>query len=285
MTTIYYCKLFDIAQPSKGLCNQLFSLISAIIIAIKSNKKLVIVDHFLVDFSKKETSPISYLIDIPAFNIFLQKKYNISIRDRIGIAKHESIDPKLFVLTFYWINKLDRIMFDDIIRNMPFVPYLNTLARDFVQPKLENTNKVNILHLRLEEDGFQHWSKQNFMDTKRFEEVISAKYIGLINKFLNKDDINIILSYSTENKVIEYMRTNGYKYFFSEKKFAGREVNAALDLMIGTHCNNVFIGNFNLENLNGSSLSYVLINHLQQKPVTKVLIDLDHILDEAKIVW
>ena len=79
------------------------------------------------------------------------------------------------------------------------------------------------------------------------------------------------------------MRDHGYKYHFAEKQFSGREVNAALDLIIGKHCNNIFIGNFNLENLNGSSLSYVLINHLKNKPITKVLIDLDHILDEAKV--
>ena len=284
MSSIYYCKLFDMTEPSKGLCNQLFSLISAIIIAIKNNKKMVIVDYFLVDFSKKETSPISYIIDIPEFNIFLQNKYNISIRDRIGIPKHESIKQNLFVWTFHWINMLDRTMFDDIIQNIPFVPYLNTLAKDFIQPKLEDSNKINVLHLRLEEDGIQHWSKENFMDKKRFQEVICAKYIELIDKYVNKDDINIILSYSTENKVIEYMRNQGYKCFFSEKQFPGREVNAALDLIIGTHCNNVFIGNFNLENLNGSSLSYVLINRLQEKHVTKVLVDLDHILDEAKVV-
>jgi len=281
--SIYYCKIFDISNANKGLCNQLFALVSGIIIAIKNKKRTVVLDHFLIDYKKNDSSAISYLIDVGAFSTFLQNNYRITVCDRTSIPKHETIHPGLFQYTFYWINHLDRTMFDHIMKNIPFVPFLNQLASEFIQPKIITPNqKINVLHLRLEDDAFDHWSKQNYMDKNTFQKVIYKKYIDLIDKYLNKEDINIILSFSTQNKVIDHLRDQGYKYFFSEKRFPGREVNAALDLNIGSHCNNIFIGNFNLEHLNGSSLSYVLLNRLKDKHITKILIDLDHILEEPK---
>lgn len=281
--SIYYCKIFD-NNANKGLCNQLFALVSGIIIAIKNKKKIIILDYFLIDYLKIQFSAISNLINMQAFNHFLQTHYNISIYDRIIIPNHELINPNLFQYRFYWINGLDRFIFDHIISNIPFTPFFKKSANDFLQPKIISQNqKINILHLRLEEDAFDHWSKQNHMNKNTFQETISNKYIDLIDKHLNKEDVNIILSFSTQNKVIDYLHDQGYKYFFSEKNFSGRELNAALDLMIGTHCNNIFIGNFNLEHLNGSSLSYVLLNRLKHKSITNILIDLDHILEEPVI--
>ena len=282
-SSIYYCKIFD-NNANKGLCNQLFALVSGIIIAIKNKKKTIILDYFLIDYLKTQFSAISNVINMQAFNLFLQTHYHISIYDRTIVPNHESLPANLFQYHFYWINGLDRNMFDHIISNIPFAPFLKKSVNDFLQPKIISSNqKINVLHLRLEEDAFDHWSKQNHMNKSRFQEIISNKYIDLINKHLNKEDINIILSFSTQNKVINYLHDQGYQYFFCEKRFSGREVNAAVDLIIGTHCNNIFIGNFNLEHLNGSSLSYVLWSRLKHKSITNIFIDLDHILEEPVI--
>jgi hypothetical protein len=69
-------------KDKSGLCNQLFSLITGIIIAYKSGKKTIIIDDFLNDYSKKETSLFSQLFDINKLNTFLKENYDIYIFDK-----------------------------------------------------------------------------------------------------------------------------------------------------------------------------------------------------------
>ena len=84
------------------------------------------------------------------------------------------------------------------------------------------------------------------------------------------------------NRVIDYMKKNGYKYRLTPKyENMGREQNAIIDLLISKICNNTLIGNFNLENLNGSSFSYYLTQI--NSDVKQILIDLDYINNKEYI--
>lgn len=360
MSGIYYCK---ISRNGDGLCNQLFSLVTGIIVAIKMHKKIIIVDKFLNDYTKQNYSYISEILNIDKMNDFLYNKYGIYICDRrksnitihkitygthdtevditdsildtyysenrlyvpidlnlnilakedpcpfhkkyvfvkYSIHNHEINDtfeeeycflktpiyidmsPTLeYIHTFGWIDAIDKTMFDDVLRNIVFVDLFSTLSDIFMQNKEINPdNKINVLHLRLEQDAIDHWSKMNSMDPIIFKHIIEQTYIKLIKRYVNKDEMNVILSYSTQNSVIDFLKDNQYLYCFTDKLDIGREVNAAIDLNIGCNlCNNLFIGNFNLFHLNGSSLSYYLINKYREKSNVKMaLIDLDHILN------
>ena len=55
--------------------------------------------------------------------------------------------------------------------------------------------------------------------------------------------------------------------------------NAIIDLLVSSCCNNIFIGNFNITNLNGSSFSYYIWK-LMKDDVLKIFIDLDKIYDD-----
>jgi len=358
MSSIYYCK---ISRNGDGLCNQLFSLVTGIIIAIKTNKKVIVVDKFLNDYSKLNYSYISEILNIEKLNDFLQK-YNVSICDRkkaevrIQEIKYGTEEKQLditqnildayykqnklyvptdvnlnivaqedpcpfqkkyifirysvgniviedtfeeeycflkkpiymdfanpeYVHTFGWIDAIDRAIFDDILRNITFVDLFSTLSDIFTQNKQINPeNKINVLHLRLENDAIEHWSKMNYMEPNIFKYIIEQTYIKLIKRYVSKDEMNIILSYSTQNSVIDFLKQNNYLYCFTDKLDIGREVNAAIDLNIGCNlCNHLFIGNFNVFHLNGSSLSYYLINKYKANPGIKMaLIDLDNILN------
>ena len=92
------------------------------------------------------------------------------------------------------------------------------------------------------------------------------------------------MSYSTDNPVITFLKNHGYTCYFTDKLNIGREINALIDLNIGKLCNNIFIGNFNLETLNGSTLSYYLINYFNKK-VKLALVDLDNITKNEKIYF
>ena len=190
-----------------------------------------------------------------------------------------------FIHTFGWINKIDRIMFDKILHELyPATSFIKE-ANIFCNEKQINPySRINVLHLRLEKDAIMHWSHMNNMNPYLFQQIISNKYIQLIKKYVDKSDHNIILSYSTNNVVCDFLKQNGYIYYFTNKsKDKGREMNAWIDLNIGKLANHLFIGNFNLEKLTGSTLSYCLSNYYD-KSVKKIMIDLDNITHNEQVV-
>jgi len=76
---MYYSKIED---GGTGFTNQIFSLISSIILAYKKGDKVVIVDNFLNNVYQQNYTPISNIIDIYKINLFLQQYYGIIIIDR-----------------------------------------------------------------------------------------------------------------------------------------------------------------------------------------------------------
>jgi len=350
---MYYSK---IGIAGAGLSNQIFSLITSIIIAYRNNEKVVIIDNFLNDFSKKNYTPISQIININEINIFLKKYYDIIIVDKyntklvinsikygtkdnnidltehymhsfknsilrinkdtnfnnikgdpcFGIVKNIYLNYTIndyeieeiyneylkndisidilnseYLHTLNWVNPLYRNMFENIL---PIIQYNN----DFIDKschilkEIDMNNKINIIHLRLENDGIQHWSGMNGMSEIDFKNYIDNKYIKLIEKYISKTDQNIIVSQSLDNTVINYLIQNNYNFKFNNKYFEDREKNAIVDLLTARHCNNVYIGNFNIEQLNGSTFSYY-IGKIVNKDVKKIYIDLDRIHNNEQI--
>lgn len=80
---MYYSK---ISNPGSGFTNQIFSLITSIIIAYYKGEKIIVVDDFLNDIDKTMYTPISNIFDIPAFNMFLKKNYDMNIVDKNDIT-------------------------------------------------------------------------------------------------------------------------------------------------------------------------------------------------------
>lgn len=192
-----------------------------------------------------------------------------------------NIDSEIYKHTFLSIDVIDKNMFDTLMKNLIFNDTFYNLADNFlIANKVDTNNKINILHLRLEQDGLDYWGKSNNLQTIIFKTNLEQKYIECIKTNINKDEINIILSYSTQNKVINFLRDEGYKFYLTNKSLdQGREINALIDLIVGNVCNNVFIGNFNLDVLRGSSFSYYLIQKLSERNVKMALIDLEKIFD------
>jgi hypothetical protein len=144
-----------------------------------------------------------------------------------------------YIYQFAWINSINRIYFDYILKNICFNSKFMKIIPDFKE------NKINVMHLRIEDDAVKHWSKQNNMSPLYFKTYIEDKYIEIVSTHLLKTDANIILTYSENNRVIDYLKNNGYNYYISDKNLdAGREVNAISDFLLSEKCNNIFIGAF-----------------------------------------
>jgi hypothetical protein len=213
-------------------------------------------------------TPAEDIFDFDAMNIFL-KKYNISLRGKRFVQC-----DKPFVNTLQWIDSIDRPMFDDILKN---ISYKSPVARSHPRPQPVNS-KVNVIHLRLEPDAINHWSAMNGMNTETFRRTLEGLYIKSIKEHIQPTDYNIVVSNCQTNAVLEFLRP--YSVVKNEKG-PYRELNAIADLHLAKLCNNVFIGNFNLEKLNGSTFSYYISQIAS--PVKMVMIDLDRITDEPKI--
>jgi hypothetical protein len=192
-----------------------------------------------------------------------------------------NLENQHFRCIFGWPNRYNRKMFDDILCNIHYHSKYTDISKNFLQ-NIDN-DKLNVLHLRLEDDAIEHWSKKNNMNEPDFENYIMNKYIEIISTHIDKNDKNIILSYSTDNKVITFLKNNGYDYTFIEKNNEGREINALIDFLISNGCNNVFIGNYHPEKINGSTFSYYISKKLEPN-VKQILIDLENIQDKENII-
>jgi hypothetical protein len=345
-----------------GLTNQLFSIISSIIIAHKRGEKVVVRDCFIDEFDKYVYTPISSVFNLNKINDFLKKEYDVIIVDKYNIQfeiisinyksnthninitnqltskyfinntlnitntnlmneccylsninsespfnvifnykingylveeiynkynnKSINIDlnNSLYPSIFKWINELDQNMFENILLNIhyhdDYINKSNEIIEKFYKELVVTDDifpKWNVIHLRLEEDALNHWSKQNNMNKFEFKTYIENKYINIIQKYISKTDNNIILSYSLENSVIDFMKNNEYNIHFNKiKYFEYREKNAIIDLLTSKICNNIFIGGFMFNELTGSTFSYY-IGKIIDSSCKKISINLDKI--------
>jgi hypothetical protein len=218
-----------------------------------------------------------FIIKYKINDYFFEETYDENLKDNININFNGTSINKMG-----WIISFNNNMFDKILKN---IIYNNTyiLQSELIINKINKNNKINVIHLRLENDGIIYWSRVNKIIPNEYKNVIENKYINLIKKYLMKTDETIIVSSSLSNGVINFLNEHNYNYKFIDKYFDDREKNAIIDLLISKYCNNVFIGNFNIHKSNGSTFSYYMWRSINDN-VTKIYIDLDKIYDNEVIV-
>ncbi len=318
---MFYLKL---SVPFSGLTNQLFSLVNSIILALSTGDKVVCIDHFLTDFRKSNHATITTILNIKKINNFLHSKYGIIIIDknepcnfkmnyitydpyfntrrlkmnytvgdytideiysgRIDIKNAEYVN-----MTSFWIDSYDRNMFEYILQNIEFNDQFISQSRDIISAFDCSCVKINVIHLRVEDDAIEHWSKMNELSEMDFKNFIESKYISLIKTYIAITDFTIILTDSKQNSVFEFLKQSNYKFTTVEKRYEDRELNAIIDLLVSSACNSTFIGNFNFDGLNGSTFSYLIskrFNTIATSANTKIrqiMIDLDRIFEPEQL--
>ena len=205
-------------------------------------------------------------------------KENINYNFNSNDVEYKLLNINKYTWGIYNYNKN---IFDIFLKNISFNEKYNNIAYEFYINNFKNTDNINAFHLRLEDDAIIHWGNINNINIVEYKKIIENKYIDIIKRNIDKNDKNIILSYSTNNNVINYLKDNGYHFVFVEKNInIGRELNALVDLLISKFCNNKFIGNFNtsIGNTNGSTFSYY-ITQVLNKNVDKILITMEKIME------
>ena len=149
--------------------------------------------------------------------------------------------------------------FWDILQNIEF-------CDDFVEKadsmkntiKKLNYNKINCIHLRLEDDFIKHYSENLQMDENEIKIKLEKYYIHAIKKTILPSDLTLILTNDMNNNVVKFLLENNYNIIRTEKIYKDREFNAIIDLEVGILCNNVYLLVYE------SSFSYFLMQKIKR---------------------
>jgi len=235
-----------------GLCNQIYSLCGCIEYSIRKNINNIYVDRFLMEINSDKWGPISDVIDLNKFNLFL-KQYNITIIDSFDSYNLEISNYKESPILYFGTSE-NLKLFTKILNNIEFLDKHKEIAK-----KIINFNNYNVIHLRLEEDAVNVYSKEINIHPDVYKTINEERYIHCIKKYIDKNVMTVVLTGDSNNNVVEYLKKNKYKYTLTSKNFENREMNAIIDLIIGSMCNKVFIGSYD------SSFSFTILNRILLK--------------------
>ena len=242
MNNIFYLNISkpNIHSQNMGLCNQLYAIKGTCEYAYLNNINIIVVENFLIDINKNAYCNISEIIDLNHLNDLL-KIYNVKILDwntDVGFLKTNVV----FNPAPYWSKSQDFDLTTYIIPNLKFTQRFYELANEILKQNKITVEPCNVIHLRLEKDAINHWSKQQNISAQEFKSLLEIKYINIINKFINKNFMTIVVASEYDNNVIKYLDDNHFFYCTTEKKFKERELNAIVDLIVSQKCNRTIIG-------------------------------------------
>lgn len=168
-------------------------------------------------------------------------------------------------------------LFVDILTNIPFNKKFHDSCELSYNLIYKNPKQnINVIHLRIEDDALLSFSSQNNITKEIFKSNLENKYIEIIDKYIDKSDLNIIISNDFNNEVIHHLKKN--KYLFtctSHKAFRHRELNAIHDLLLSKiACTKYFIGVYE------SSYSYTVMYNIFQKidsNVTSIILSFNNL--------
>jgi hypothetical protein len=244
MNNIFY---LNISKPNKlsqkmGLCNQLYAIKGTCEYAYENNINTIVIENFLTDINKNIYCNISEVVDLNHLNNLL-KKYNIKVLDWNTDEGFEKIGIE-FKPAPYWNVSNDSYISTYILSNLKFNSKFYDTADEILKQNKITAEPCNVIHLRLENDAVEHWSKQNNISPQEFKGILEYKYIKNIEKYINKNYVTIVVASEYDNNVIKYLCDNGYLYLITEKRFKERELNAIVDLIITQRCDRVILGFF-----------------------------------------
>lgn len=214
--------------------------------------------------------PLKLLVNFTVNNIFFSKECNV-VEGRL--VSNLVIDPsKLAYEETRRFNNDDSPMFRDILRNFVFHPTIVTKAEQYIDASIikyyiDAKKTIHVFHLRLEDDAIKAWGKEVGMnDLQQYKKILEDKYINIIQNFVGKDSLTIFLASDYDNRVIRYMRDNGYNYATTPKFEKSRDVSAIVDMHIGAVCNGICVGVWE------SSYSYTLFDRVKNKNGVRFII-------------
>jgi hypothetical protein len=240
-------------------------------------------------FSIKEDFDISFTSNIPAsdLNDRITIKYKINsnifsiVENNCNLKFNKNLDVNLITEEKNAIEKItDPLLFREILNEIKFTTFHEINVLLYLQNFANQTyyNKINVIHL-IVDDEFSPFCQTNNMSFETYKFELNKKYYSLIDKYLkpSADEMNIILSSeSNQSDLKEYLDFRLFNNVFIDKNCVDPENVQVLALLVGKSCNNIFIGNYNCNELK-TSVSSILVSHIIPENARKILIDLNNI--------
>ena len=238
-------------------------------------------NHFKDTLGIELQGPLKLRVNYMVGNTFYTKACNVT--DEGKLESDIVIDPSnLAYEETKRFNNDDSPMFRDILRHFVFHPTIVAKAEQYIETSIiknfiGSKKQIHVFHLRLEDDAIKHWGNEvlgqrsignevGFADLQQYKLVLEDKYINIINNFVSKDSLTIFLASDYNNRVIRYMRDNGYNYATTPKFEQARDVSAIVDMHIGSVCTGICVGVWE------SSYSYTLFDRVKNKNGVKFII-------------
>ncbi len=230
------------------ISNELQSFMNNGIFHIKSDFSFSNINN--IPIKNKSTLQLSYILD---------NKYRTITYDLINNRLENDIIINLNNIQLYTFTVFcDTLLFYDVRSNIVFNNiFRNNMLSFVINNNINTAEKINCIHLRLEDDAIDSWSKQNNLDKYNFKYIIEQKYISKIKETIKKDELSIILSSNYDNNIIKFLKENNYNYIITPKMSKYRDISAIYDFHITDLCNNIFIGVFE------SSFTYLILYRIK----------------------
>lgn len=242
--------------------------------------------HFKDNLGVELQGPLKVRVNYMINKTFYSKECNVT--DEGNLESDIVIDPSnLAYEETKRFNNDDSPMFRDILRHFVFHPTIVAKAEQYIETSIikqfiDAKKTIHVFHLRLEDDAIKHWGNEvlcnevlgqrsignevGFQDLQQYKLVLEDKYINIIKNFVSKDSLTIFLAGDYNNRVIRYMRDNGYNYATTPKFEKARDVSAIVDMHIGAVCTGICVGVWE------SSYSYTLFDRVKNKNGVKFII-------------
>lgn len=245
--------------------NFIFNIENAFLIDDKENELHNITNEINIFLKNKYfyISSNTILNFIPDNNIFFSLKIKYTINNGFFQEIYKIKDKMLtedlsynFNNLFYNVNDICGYRpeyFWTILKNIKFTnefTYNAKLIKNNIN--INNCQNINCIHLRIENDFINCYSKLFNIDFNLIKNIIENYFIKIIEEKIKKNELTIILTSEIDNNILKYLTKNNYFFQLVPKLYNDRELNAIIDLEVGLICNNILIIVFE------SSFSYTL---------------------------
>lgn len=180
-------------------------------------------------------------------------------------------------------------IFNKLLKNIVFSEEIINSA-NYLENQYVGNLSYDVVHLRIEKDAIDHWSKSNNLDKKQFKSILYDKYINLIQKYCG-ENVFILTNYTEKAKVLLENIHKNLIYIPADAKentsnknlgINGREINAIIDFLIAIKKCKKFIASYNFQSMSGSTFSYIISRFVNDKVIS---IDLDNINNKEEILF
>lgn len=262
---------FNIVDIVYGYNNYLINILDEFKTSLINDKLYISKEFSFSEIAKKFINLYQNKFGLPLKKELCKLTIQYKLDNRYNSCIYDLIDDHLLdniiidfsnIVPYRFSVFCDNLIYYDIRTNLAYNKKFKEAATLFLKDNIQTNQKINCIHLKLEDDAINHYSIENKQSKNECKHILEQKYISKIINSINKTDLTIILSGDYNNNVMKFLKDNHYNFITTPIWTNFRDLSAIYDLHIADYCNNKYIGVFE------SSFSYMILfrikSHISQ---------------------